>query len=212
MKRVGRQRGLTSGIFWGVAGALICAAAMWQQSFWLLCFGTLVWGVYNAYGQYYRFAAADVASARLQGDRDLAGARRRAGRRHPRPDHQPLHHRPARPEVHGRLPGADRLRARHDGAAALHPHSRPRPPPSRRRSGRPLRRDRRAAALHRRGALRRARLRRDELPHDLDADRDGRLRPSLRRRGVRHLLARRRHVRAVVLHRRADQALRRADR
>jgi predicted MFS family arabinose efflux permease len=63
MKRVGRRRGLTSGIAWGVAGALLCAAAMWQQSFWLLCLGTLVWGVYNAYGQYYRFAAADMASA-----------------------------------------------------------------------------------------------------------------------------------------------------
>src|SRR5262245_21581956 len=63
MKRVGRQRGLTSGIAWGVVGALICASAMWMQSFWLLCAGTLVWGVYNAYGQYYRFAAADVASA-----------------------------------------------------------------------------------------------------------------------------------------------------
>lgn len=25
--------------------------------FWLLCFGALVFGVYNAYGQYYRFAA-----------------------------------------------------------------------------------------------------------------------------------------------------------
>jgi predicted MFS family arabinose efflux permease len=62
MKRVGRQRGLISGTFWGIAGALICAAAIWAQSFWLLCFGTLVWGVYNAYGQYYRFAAADVAS------------------------------------------------------------------------------------------------------------------------------------------------------
>jgi MFS family permease len=63
MKRVGRQRGLTSGTFWGVVGALICAGAIWLQSFWLLCFGTLVWGVYNAYGQYYRFAAADVAPA-----------------------------------------------------------------------------------------------------------------------------------------------------
>jgi MFS family permease len=62
MKRVGRQRGLTTGTFWGIVGALICAAAIWAQSFWLLCFGTLVWGVYNAYGQYYRFAAADVAS------------------------------------------------------------------------------------------------------------------------------------------------------
>src|SRR4051812_16786034 len=62
MKRVGRQRGLTFGTLWGVAGALICAGAIWAQSFWLLCLGTLVWGVYNAYGQYYRFAAADVAT------------------------------------------------------------------------------------------------------------------------------------------------------
>src|SRR5438034_2066777 len=62
MQRVGRQRGLTLGVYWGVAGALACAAAMWLQSFWLLCLGTLIWGVYNAYGQYYRFAAADAAS------------------------------------------------------------------------------------------------------------------------------------------------------
>jgi MFS family permease len=62
MKKVGRQRGLTSGTVWGIAGALICATAIWLQSFWLLCFGTLVWGVYNAYGQYYRFAAADAAT------------------------------------------------------------------------------------------------------------------------------------------------------
>ena len=62
MKRVGRQRGLSMGTLWGIVGALICASAIWMQSFWLLCFGTLVWGVYNAYGQYYRFAAADVAT------------------------------------------------------------------------------------------------------------------------------------------------------
>ena len=63
MKRVGRRAGLTAGTLWGVVGALICGAAIWVQSFWLLCFGALVFGVYNAYGQYYRFAAADVASA-----------------------------------------------------------------------------------------------------------------------------------------------------
>src|SRR4029079_1583672 len=61
MKRVGRQAGLTSGLFWGIAGALICAAAIGAQNFWMLCFGPLVWGVYNAYGQYYRFAAADAS-------------------------------------------------------------------------------------------------------------------------------------------------------
>src|SRR6185503_11739096 len=62
MKRVGRQRGFTLGTTWGFAGALLCATAIGLQSFWLLCLGTLVWGVYNAYGQYYRFAAADAAS------------------------------------------------------------------------------------------------------------------------------------------------------
>lgn len=63
MRRVGRRAGLTAGTAWGIVGALICAGAVWLQSFWLLCFGTLVFGTFNAYGQYYRFAAADAASA-----------------------------------------------------------------------------------------------------------------------------------------------------
>ena len=61
MRRVGRRSGLISGTLWGIVGALICAGAIALQNFWLLCFGTLVWGVYNAYGQYYRFAAADAS-------------------------------------------------------------------------------------------------------------------------------------------------------
>jgi MFS family permease len=61
MKRVGRRNGLISGTFWALAGAGICASAIWLQNFWMLCLGTLVWGVYNAYGQYYRFAAADAS-------------------------------------------------------------------------------------------------------------------------------------------------------
>jgi MFS family permease len=66
MKRVGRRRGLMLGTLWGVAGALLCAAAIRAHSFWLLCCATLVFGVYNAYGQYYRFAAADVASVQFR--------------------------------------------------------------------------------------------------------------------------------------------------
>ena len=62
MKRVGRQAGLTSGTFWAIAGALICATAIALQNFWMLCAGTLIWGVYNAYGQYFRFAAADAST------------------------------------------------------------------------------------------------------------------------------------------------------
>lgn len=63
MRRVGRQRGLIHGASIGIAGALICGGAVWLQSFWLLCFGALVYGAYNAFGQYYRFVAADIASA-----------------------------------------------------------------------------------------------------------------------------------------------------
>ncbi|MGQ0652905.1 MAG: MFS transporter, partial [Betaproteobacteria bacterium] len=61
MKRVGRTRGLSLGALWGFAGALVCASAAWAQNFWLLCLGTTLCGVFNAYGQYYRFAAADAA-------------------------------------------------------------------------------------------------------------------------------------------------------
>jgi MFS family permease len=62
MKKVGRRKGLIRGASVGIVGAAICAAAMWQASFWLLCFGALVWGTYNAFGQYYRFVAAEVAA------------------------------------------------------------------------------------------------------------------------------------------------------
>ena len=62
MKRVGRRRGLIRGASIGIVGAAICAAAIWQASFWLLCFGALVWGGFNAFGQYYRFVAAEVAA------------------------------------------------------------------------------------------------------------------------------------------------------
>ena len=62
MKKVGRRTGLIRGASVGIVGAAFCASAIWQASFWLLCFGALVWGTYNAFGQYYRFVAAEVAA------------------------------------------------------------------------------------------------------------------------------------------------------
>ena len=62
MKRIGRRAGFTFGACVGIVGALICAAALSSASFWLFCLGTTVFGVYNGFGQYYRFAAADVAT------------------------------------------------------------------------------------------------------------------------------------------------------
>jgi len=63
MKRVGRRNGLMAGAAVGIVGAIVCATAVWLQNFWLLCAGTLIWGTFNAFGQYYRFAAAEVANA-----------------------------------------------------------------------------------------------------------------------------------------------------
>ncbi|MBI3936120.1 MAG: MFS transporter [Betaproteobacteria bacterium] len=66
MKRVGRRAGFTLGALIGIFGAGLCAYAVYLGSFWLLCLGMLVVGIYNAGGQYYRFAAADVASAEFK--------------------------------------------------------------------------------------------------------------------------------------------------
>ncbi|MGB7543875.1 MAG: MFS transporter, partial [Burkholderiales bacterium] len=63
MKRIGRRAGFTVGTLTGMAGAAICSLALWLGNFWLLCFGTMVFGVYNAVAQYYRFAAADAVRA-----------------------------------------------------------------------------------------------------------------------------------------------------
>ena len=63
MRRFGRRAGFTVGAVTGILGALICSLALWLSSFWLLCCGTIVFGVYNAFGQYYRFAAADASKS-----------------------------------------------------------------------------------------------------------------------------------------------------
>ena len=61
MKRYGRRAGFMLGAGLGMLGALISAFAVSIGSFWLLCFGTVFAGIYNAFGQQYRFAAADAA-------------------------------------------------------------------------------------------------------------------------------------------------------
>ncbi len=62
MKRIGRTGGFTLGALVGILGASICCVALYLADFWLFVAGTTVFGVYNAFGQYYRFAAADAAS------------------------------------------------------------------------------------------------------------------------------------------------------
>ncbi len=63
MARWGRRAGFMFGSLMGLAGTLLAAGAMFVHSFALLCTGTFVIGLYNAFAQYLRFAAADVADA-----------------------------------------------------------------------------------------------------------------------------------------------------
>jgi MFS family permease len=61
MGRFGRRAGFLAGGSFAIAGAAIATTAVHLGSFVLLCAGTFVIGFYNAFGQYLRFAAADVA-------------------------------------------------------------------------------------------------------------------------------------------------------
>jgi predicted MFS family arabinose efflux permease len=63
MGRWGRRAGFMVGAAMGIVGTAIAAMAMLSSSFVMLCAGTFVVGLYNAFAQYLRFAAADVADA-----------------------------------------------------------------------------------------------------------------------------------------------------
>jgi predicted MFS family arabinose efflux permease len=63
MGRFGRRAGFMFGTTMGFIGTAIAALGVTTSSFLLLCAGTFVVGLYNAFAQYLRFAAADVADA-----------------------------------------------------------------------------------------------------------------------------------------------------
>ncbi|HEV57846.1 MAG TPA: MFS transporter [Phycisphaerales bacterium] len=62
MQRIGRRNGFVLGLLLGGLGAATAVAAILGQDFWLFCVATLLVGMFNGFGIYYRFAAADVAS------------------------------------------------------------------------------------------------------------------------------------------------------
>jgi MFS family permease len=63
MRRVGRRAGLMVGVLLGTGGGMLCTYAIFAQSFVLFCVGATLFGVFHAFGQQYRFAAADAASS-----------------------------------------------------------------------------------------------------------------------------------------------------
>ncbi len=62
MRRVGRRRGFQLGALMGLGSAMLAVYAIYERSFWLFCFALMFAGTYQAFAQYYRFAAADTAS------------------------------------------------------------------------------------------------------------------------------------------------------
>ncbi len=60
MRRAGRRRGFIAGTVFAMAGGLVAAAAIGLGSFWLLALGSALVGMSSAFGQLYRFAAAEA--------------------------------------------------------------------------------------------------------------------------------------------------------
>lgn len=66
MARVGRRTGFVAGAGLGVAGGLVAATGVLTSSLLLLCLGTLLVGTYQAFAQFYRFAASEVSTEAFQ--------------------------------------------------------------------------------------------------------------------------------------------------
>ena len=61
MKRIGRRSGFSIGLCIGLVGAGLAIVAIREADFILFCLACLLIGIFNGFGQYYRFAAADTA-------------------------------------------------------------------------------------------------------------------------------------------------------
>ena len=61
MRFTGRRLGFMVGAGIGAVSGFMVLVAIVQGRFWLLCLAALTYGVFAAFGQYFRFAAADTA-------------------------------------------------------------------------------------------------------------------------------------------------------
>lgn len=61
MARVGRRAGFVLGAMLGIAGGLVAALGIWLGLLSVLALGTFLIGSYQAFAQFYRFAASEIA-------------------------------------------------------------------------------------------------------------------------------------------------------
>lgn len=66
MDRIGRRPGFMIGSLFGASGGVFATLAIFTGSFPLFSFGTLQIGIFNGFGNYYRFAAADAVDKSLK--------------------------------------------------------------------------------------------------------------------------------------------------
>jgi MFS family permease len=66
MRQLGRRNAYMIGALVGATAGLVAAAGIFSASFLIFCLGTLTAGLYAAYVQSYRFAAADTASGDMK--------------------------------------------------------------------------------------------------------------------------------------------------
>jgi len=60
MQKMGRRLGFMTSAIAGLAGAVVATGGVFKSDFSIFCLGTALIGVFNGFGQYYRFTAAEV--------------------------------------------------------------------------------------------------------------------------------------------------------
>ena len=66
MQRIGRKPAFMFATLFGVCGGVLTTTAIIQGEFWLFVAGTACVGVFNGFGNYFRFAAADAVELDLK--------------------------------------------------------------------------------------------------------------------------------------------------
>jgi MFS family permease len=67
MKRIGRRGGFIIGLMVGFVGAMVATWAIVEHNFVAFAVGSFLIGILNGFGQYYRFAAADISGEAYRG-------------------------------------------------------------------------------------------------------------------------------------------------
>ncbi|VAW70817.1 Uncharacterized MFS-type transporter [hydrothermal vent metagenome] len=66
MEKYGRKTGFVWASLFGVAGAGLATWAIISKSFWLFVCGTTLMGIFNGFGNFFRFTAADIVSKKFK--------------------------------------------------------------------------------------------------------------------------------------------------